>query len=132
MSEFAVNGLRQLLASGVVELRFRRRHGKMGHPPHRRMFCTNNFGVLNNIIGKVTLKYRPPKGVGLPYNPAAKGLVPCWDILMCSYRQVPVESVEIVQYWKLTTRKEINEFWSFFMQAVHPMSPEEKQRFIDK
>lgn len=132
MSEFAVNGLRQLLASGVVELRFVRRHEKGGHPSHRRMFCTNNYGVLNNIIGKVTLQYRPPKGVGLPYNPAAKRLVPCWDILMCAYRQIPVESVTVVQFWKLTTREEINKFWSFFMQAVYPMSAEEKRRFMDK
>lgn len=132
MSEMMNIGLRQLLATGVVELKFKRRHGKMGHPSHRRMFCTNNFGVLNNIIGKVTLKFRPPNGVGLSYNPAAKGLIPCWDILMCAYRQIPVESVEVVQVWTLKTRKDINEFWSFFMQAVHPMSAEEKTRFMDK
>lgn len=132
MSESGLIGLEKLLSENVVELKFRRRHKKGGHPPTRRMFCTTSMPLLNNIVGKSTLKYRPPKGVGLPYVPIQKGLVVCWDIFMQDFRQIPLESVDVIRTWPLKTEDDISQFWGYFMDIVHPMTPEQKTRFMDK
>jgi hypothetical protein len=135
MSENAQFGLLKLLNENVVELKFRRRHKKQGHPDHRRMFCTNSKPVLNSIVGKATLHYEPPTlpyPYGLPYIPSKKNLVVTWDILMCAYRQIPIESVEIIEVHPVKNKKEIEEFWTFFMNVVHPMSAVHKQRFMDR
>jgi hypothetical protein len=132
MSESAQLGLLQLLATNVVELTFVRRHSKAGFPPSRRMFCTNSKSLLNSIAGKITLKFEPPKGVGLPYIPAMKGLVVTWDILMQDYRQIPLESVRVIGVYPVGNEKEIDEFWEFFMKIIHPMSSGQKTTFMKK
>jgi hypothetical protein len=132
MSESGLIGLEKLLAENVVELIFRRRHQKLGHPPHRRMFCTNSRLLLNDIVGKSTLKFKPPKGIGLPYIPIRKGLVVTWDIFMQKYRQIPLESVDVLATWPVRNKEEVAEFWKFFMEVVHPMSASQKRRFMDR
>lgn len=132
MSESGQLGLLQLLSNNVVELTFIRRHKKIGFPQNRRMFCTNSKALLNSISGKITLKYEPPKGVGLPYIPAMKNLVVTWDILMQGYRQIPMESVKIGGVYPVGNKAEIDEFWEFFMGIIHPMSAGQKTGFMKK
>ena len=114
MSFEAELGLLKLLSNNVVELRFVRRHPKQGYPPNRRMFCTNSKALLYSIAGKITLKHKTPKGVGLPYLPPLKNLVVTWDIMMQDYRQIPLESVQIMEVFPVRNEEEINKFWEFF------------------
>lgn len=132
MGEEATLGFLKLLSENVVELKFKRRRVKGGFPPHRRMFCTINKALLNSIIGKVTLKFKPPKGIGLPYNPSQRGLVVTWDILMQDYRQIKLESVEIIEVWPIKSKEDVEKFWSFFMDVIYPMSSEEKSNFMKR
>ena len=130
--KLSTNGLRTLLASHVVELRFRRRRLKIGWSVDRRMLCTNSGKLLNSIPGKIALGFKPPKGVGLRYNPSAKNLVVAYDLLWQDFRQISVESNEVITAIPVQTDEEINTFWEYFNKRLRDMSSGEKIKFMNQ
>lgn len=132
MNEGAQTGLLQLLSENVVEVQFRRRNPKGGVGSIRSMLCTNNALLLNSILGKTTLHFKPPKGRGLGYDPRAKGLLVTWDILMQDYRQIPLESVNVLEARPLKTKEDIAKFWVFFNDVLSKMSASQKLQFMDR
>lgn len=127
----SVQGLKTLCQQSVVELKFIRRRDKAGYPPNRRMLCTLNVPLLNGDIGKNILNFiRPMKGP--PYNPASKGLVIVWDIIMQNWRAIPADSCVIAQVFKLNTKAEQAKFFSFFDKVIMKMTASQKKEFMDK
>jgi len=132
MGQFSHGSLTKLLSENVVELVFIRRSGNGLRKKTRRMLCTNNALLLNSIPGKIALGFKPPKGVGLPYDPKAKNLVVTYDLMWQSYRQISLENVNVVSAIPLKTNEEIDNFWEFFSRKLVDMSGSEKEAFMRK
>lgn len=113
MGELSSGGLRLLLQKHVVELKFLRRHEKLGWSDSRRMLCTNCYSFLNSLAGKITLKFNPP--VFPPaYDAKAYNLVCAFDCLFLDYRMIPAESVVIVSAIPVHDKKDQDKFWTWF------------------
>lgn len=123
---FSHDSLVQLLSENICEIVFVARSGRGS----RRMLCTNSKKLLNSIAGRIALGFKPPKGVGLPYDPKEKGLVVTYDLFMQDFRQIPIESAEVISAIPLKTDEEINNFWRYFDQKLQDMSSAEKIRFM--
>jgi len=121
-------GLKQLLSENVIELRFVRRHQKAGMAATRRMLCTNSQTLLNNIAGKIALRFDPPTSVAA-YNPNNYNLVFAWDILHCDYRAVSMESHDIISVMPLKTKEDMDKFWMFFTNYLAKLSPIDRVKF---
>ena len=132
MGNASIGGLKALLASHVVEVVFVRRHDKAGRPKTRRMLCSNSRLLLDNIEAKIALGFRPPKGVGLPYDPNAKNLVVAWDIFMQDYRQIPVESARVLSSMPIQNEEDLVNFWKYFNEQLSRMSASDKMQYMDK
>ena len=118
--------LEGLLAVNILDIQFNRRHPKQGYSNVRRMLCTNNQKALNSLIGKITLKYHPPKGVGLPYDASRYGLVVCWDIMWQDWRQIPIESAVVVSNFP------VDKFWDQRLWEMRflTMTPSQKKVYM--
>lgn len=123
-------GLQLLLAEHVVELAFLRRHKKAGWNQTRRMLCTNNWHLLNSIPGKITLKYKPPQRRP-KYNPAAYNLVTAWDIFWQDYRNISLDSYQVLAALPVKTEQDIAKFWEFFANVIYNLSPQDKIKFMN-
>jgi hypothetical protein len=118
-----------LLAKSVVELKFSRRISKPGFSADRRMLCTNDRFLLNSGPGKEILNYQPPSGQGLKYDPAAKNLIPVWDIFMQSYRTINCDDVDVISV--IQTTPEPDKWWTYFSESIMPMAINEKASFMN-
>jgi hypothetical protein len=125
----SITGLRKVCLQNVVELKFVRRN-KLRYSPTRRMLCTLDGKLLNSDEGKKILNFRPARYAPI-YNAASKGLLTVWDIMMQDYRNIPVESVDIVVAipTKDTGQKK---FWEYFNKVIGKMSAGQKAAFMDK
>jgi len=124
-----IGALALLLQTNVVELRFRRRIEKPGYIDYRRMLCTNDRLLLNSQLGRNILNYNPPRDGGLKYNPAAKNLIPVWDVFIQNYRMVNCNDVDVVSVIK--TSPDPAEFWKYFNEKLIPMSSDQKVAFMN-
>jgi hypothetical protein len=120
--------LATMLMSNVVELKFQRRIDKPGHNAYRRMLCTNDKTLLLSTPGRNVLNYTPPTGGNLKYNPAAKNLIPVWDIFMQDYRMINCNNVEVIAVIRSTPA---DDFWKYFFESIAPMSADQKAHFMD-
>ena len=118
-----------LLAKSVVELKFSRRLTKPGYSADRRMLCTNDRLLLNSGPGKEILNYQPPSGQGLKYDPAAKNLIPAWDIFMQNYRMINCNDVEVVSV--IETSPNPDKWWTYFSESIAPMAANNKASFMN-
>jgi hypothetical protein len=123
------SALMMLLAKSVVELKFSRRISKPGFSADRRMLCTNDRFLLNSGPGKEILNYQPPSGQGLKYDPAAKNLIPVWDIFMQSYRTINCDDVDVISV--IQTTPEPDKWWTYFSESIMPMAINEKASFMN-
>ena len=112
--------LEDLLKTNICDIRFmRRRPTRDGRPETRRMVCTKSFNLLQSVDGRVKLNYRPPRYMSTA-DPVKHNLVIVWDLIMQDYRNVSMESCEVLQ--------EIPEsdFWPYFNEVLYPMTPADK------
>ena len=121
-------GLKVLLKDNILEIRFTRRHQKGGQAPSRRMICTNSKSLLDNIGGKIALKFDPPHGPP-KYDPNQHNLVFAWDIMMSQYRAIPLEGHDIVAIMPLKTKEDMDKFWQYFTQFLAKLKPQERLGF---
>lgn len=128
--KLSMAGLRALLDSNVVELKFIRRHLKPGFMPSRRMLCTNNRMLLNSIPGKITLHFQKPIHPP-PYRPEQHNLVFAWDIFQQQYRAISMESCDIVGILPLKSEEDINKFWMYFNEYLYRLTPVDKIKFMN-
>ena len=119
----ALNGV---LQRSVAEIKFERRRMKPGHPPFRRMLCTNDTRLLESARGRTSLNYRPSNRPVKKYNPASKNLLITWDIFMQDYRNITVDNCELVSVIPTDDR-----FWAYFSDQLIGMSAKDKERFMD-
>ena len=117
-----------LLQTNVAELRFHRRINKPGFKDYRRMLCTNDKRLLLSTPGKEILNYTVPNG-SLRYDPAAKNLIPVWDIFMQNYRMVNCDDVDVIAVIK--SSPDPMPFWKYFNERLVHMSAQQKALFIN-
>jgi len=117
-----------LLQTNAAELRFHRRLEKPGFKDYRRMFCTNDKRLLLSVPGKQVLNFVPPTG-NLKYNPAAKNLIPVWDIFMQNFRMISCNDVEVIAVIK--TSPDPLDFWKYFYERLVDMSAQQKAQFMN-
>lgn len=122
------SALMLLLSKSVVELKFSRRLNKPGYPTDRRMLCTNDRLLLNSGPGKEILNYKLPTGQGLKYDPAAKNLIPVWDIFMQDYRMINCNDVDVISV--IETSPEPDKWWTYFQESIAPMAAGNKASFM--
>lgn len=123
----SVGGLRQLLNSSVVELKFVRRLQRTNRPATRRMLCSLNYEILNSPQGLKFLNFKAPSQ-SPAYNFEAYGLLAVFDIFMQDWRAIPASSATVVQVLANTPE----EFWKYFSEVLVRMSAQEKAQFMDK
>jgi hypothetical protein len=121
-------GLVEVLQNSVVEVAFVRRIPKLGYTPSRRMLCTNNQQLLNNIESKIALRYRSPMKA-LPYNANSKGLITVWDIMWCDWRHISTESHDIISVMPVRTEEETQKFWVYFDQFLSKLDPQTRANY---
>ena len=119
--------LRALLEHNVVEIKFKRRRPVSGKPPTRRMLCTNSTIILKGEPGRRTLHYKTP---GTPkYSAAAKNIVIAWDIFKQDYRAISMDNCELIS--QMPVSGDGSDFWQYFTESIHPMTPGEKENFFN-
>jgi len=126
----SISGLKGLLATGIVELRFRRRRPRANAAPVRRMLCTNNAQLLNSVPGHVALNFKPPTQPP-KYNPARYNLVFAWDLLWQEYRAISLEDHEVLAVMPLKSEEDVQKFWQYFNEILHEMSGSQKMSFMN-
>lgn len=115
--------LQNMLKQNMVDIQFvRRRPSSQGTT--RRMLCTNCQPLLLSNEGRQVLNYRIPTG-SLPYAPALYNLVVVWDILMQDFRQIPVDSANVLNIVPFN-----EDFWPYFQKTILPMTSDQKIRFM--
>ena len=122
--QIARPALDTLLRSNVCEVRFVRRDPRPGDGPTRRMLCTKDLSNLTSLNGRTTLHYRPPRG-GMQVNEAMQNICVVWDIFMQDYRNVAMNSCNLIQTIPA------NEWWGYFNENIYPMSPAQKANFMN-
>ena len=120
-----LTSLKNTLQSNVCEIIFEKRRPKPGDSSRRRMLCTLDESLLNSVIGRTTLNYKPPSGPP-KYNPASKNLLPVWDIMMQSWRMVSMDNCDLI---KTIPR---DEFWKYFNDHIYNMTIQEKNQFMGR
>lgn len=128
--KLSMDGLRGALLTSVVELVFVRRNPKPGWSNVRRMLCTNNREILTSLAGKVALKFDPPTQ-SPKYNASAHKLVTAWDILWQEYRQINIESCEVLSAMPVSNKQELDNFWIYFNEVLQKMTPDMKIKFMN-
>ena len=116
--------LRGLLLTNVVDVRFTRKTPKPGHPPFRRMLCTNNHQLLGSPDGRVTLNYVPPKG-RKTVNERQNNIIVTWDIMQQDYRCINAAQCDLI------TTIPTEEFWEYFNEQLAPLSPGDKINYMN-
>jgi hypothetical protein len=122
-------GAKKLLESHVVELSFSRRNIKKGWPRNRRMLCTNSYKLLGSLGGRMGLNFRVPANFPA-YDAKSLDLITTWDIFMQDFRSIPLEAIFVIGAYPVSNQKQIDEFWSYFDQAVRPMTSSQKTKFM--
>lgn len=125
-------GVAQLLQNSVLEVRFKRRHPKVGWSPFRRMLCTNASKVLNSLPGRLSLHYLNPKGPGLRFNPRSYNLAVAWDIFWQDYRLISLDQFDIVTVIPVNTPEDLTKWWVFFNEILKQMNAQDKISFMNK
>lgn len=124
----STSGLRQLLESNVVELKFQRRNPSPGRALSRRMLCSLNLNILNSDIGQKIFNFKPPSG-RKAYSFESYNLISVFDMFMQDWRAIPAESVNIIQVIPCDPPLK---FWEYFDEILSKMSAQQKAQFMDK
>jgi hypothetical protein len=82
------------------------------------------LSILTSINGRTTLNYRPPRG-GMQVNEAMQNICVVWDIFMQDYRNVAMDSCNLIQTIPA------NEWWGYFNENIYPMNPAQKANFMN-
>ena len=121
----ALQTLKTLLESNVLEIKFTRRKPKPGAGRTRRMFCTTSNTLLNSDNGRRVLGFEPTNKP-LRFNPAAKNLVVVWDLFKRGNRMVNVDSCDLI-----ATIPANDEFWRYYNENLSKMTAGEMENFYD-
>jgi len=123
----SLGGLEQLCRENVVEVKFTRRHPR-GNSTTRRMLATCDSALLESKEGLAILNYRIPTSPPA-YDARSRGLLPVWDIFMQDYRNIPVNTCEVIT---TVPTKPVEEFWKYFNDILSKMSANQKAAFMEK
>jgi hypothetical protein len=122
--KLAAPTLEALLEQNVLEIKFTRRRQRLNLPPTRRMLCTNSQQLLLSQNGLKVLNYRPAGGT--PVNKTLHNVVITWDLLKQDYRCVSADDCEMI-----TQLPDGDEFWEYFNKTILPMTPAQKEAFMN-
>lgn len=123
----SVGGLKSLLLSNVVEIKFTRRRQNR-RVPTRRMLATLNYTLLNSEMGKAIFRFTEPTN-SPPFNANLYNLVTAYDLFMLDWRNIPADSSQIVNV--IPAEPDV-EFWEYFDKVLSKMSATQKAAFMDK
>lgn len=119
--------LKQLLQNNVVELIFSRRNIRKNRPTQRRMLATLNFNILNSNVGQKVFNFKIPTSY-TSYDVNSYKLLTVFDIFMQDWRNIPTDSVNIVQ---ILPSDPVEKFWEYFDNVLSKMSASQKAVFMD-
>lgn len=117
--------LAESLSNNVLEVKFHRRRPKKNISAYRRMLCTLDYNLLNSQEGLTILNFKAPRSSS---STQSKGLITVWDILMQDWRTVNTESCSIIT---TIPTSPTTQFWDYFNKIILPMSPAQKEAFIN-
>lgn len=126
--KLSLGGLKSLLESNVVEIKFTRRMKLINKPDTRRMLATLDRGILDSKLGRDILNFKQPTQ-SAAYNAASKGLLAVWDIFLQDWRMVPVSNCEVVS---VVPSRPPEKFWEYFNKTIGNMDATQKAAFMDK
>lgn len=92
------------------------------------MLATLDSQLLNSTLGKEVLNFKPPVKYP-PYDAESKGLLTVWDLLFQDWRNIPVDSTEVVS--SVPTKPQ-EKFWEYFDKVIGKMTAAQKAVFMDK
>ncbi len=129
MALISRSGLHAILQKNVVELGFIRRHAKAGYPFFRRMLCTLDKNFLNSIEGRIVFNFSNPINVPA-YDTKAYNLLCVYDLLWQKFRNIPLETTNIIRAIPSHTKEFQEDFWRLFEAQFRKMSPHDKEQFM--
>lgn len=120
----SISNFEKILHVNVLELVFvRRRKADWTSSPTRRMLCTLSGFLLNSDFGIKTLNFKRAKH-SPSYNATTKNLITVWDVMMQDWRNIPIDSVKI-----LNSIPE-KDFIEYFDKKIKPMTAAQKRAFM--
>lgn len=122
------SGLKTLLQSNVVELKFIRRIPKQNKPSTRRMIASLNTEILDSDLGRSIFNFRPPTNPAA-YSANAYNLLVVFDIFMQDWRSIPVDKTEVI---RVLPSDPVSDFWEYFFVSLAKMSASQKAVFMDQ
>jgi len=130
MASMNYDGLKQLYASHVVEVKVIRRNTKPGFGPRRKFICTNSPLLLNSIAGKTAFHFTAPSQRP-PFNAEAYNLITVYDLLIQAYRNVNLDTDVILAAMPIRNEAELTQFWEYFTQVMSKWSSSNKQMIMN-
>lgn len=130
MAMWTNSSLQLFLATNVCEITFLRRHSKPHWYDIRGLLGTTNYPLLNTLLGKRILNFKPPMGIGMGYDYKAKNLCVVWDIFRQEYRVFGAEHAVVKSHMPVTTDAERRDFWKYFQAYVANMTNDQKLKFM--
>lgn len=122
--KLAAPTLQALLEQNVLEIKFTRRRQKQNLPVTRRMLCTNSQSLLRSENGANVLNYRPTGNS--PVNKTLNNVIITWDIMKQDYRCVSMDDCVLI-----TQLPDDDKFWEYFNTNILPMTPAQKEAFMN-
>jgi hypothetical protein len=119
-----------MYATHIVEVKVIRRNPIVGRGPTRRFLCTNSKLLLNSIAGKTVFHFKPPTQRP-PYNAQAKNLLTVYDLLMQGYRNVNLDTDQVLAAIPVRNEQEIAQFWDYFNTNLSKWSSSNKEMFMN-
>lgn len=134
-------GLKKLLLTHCVEIKYQRRHPLVDSATCR-LFCV---GAYPNFQDNLFLKtsgakiafYREPKGSPPyppkpQYNPDEKNIVITYSIFDMDYRSITINRANVIRAFPVDNKENIKKFWEYFNTKIVNMSVQEKTDFKKK
>ena len=125
------NTLMSFMHNHVVELRFTRRHNKMGYKDTRRMVCTTNWKFLSSVFTRRIFNWNTPKSRrGVSWY-KQRNLIIVWDLMVENFRIIPVTDIRFVSAYKCTSLIEKGRFILFYRRNIRTLTPTQEKKYFN-
>lgn len=125
------NTLVNFMNNHVVELRFTRKHTKLGFKDTRRMVCTSNWKFLSSVFTRMLFNWNTPKTRRGQSWYKQRNLIIVWDLMVSNFRIIPVTDIRFISAYKCTSLMEKGRFILFYRKNIRKLTPMQEKKYFN-